>query len=107
MALNSAEIARRFAAPARDDERHALKARLSAAAGELAALVHDLVPGSREETLAVTAIEDAVQWAHAGIDRRHTPRGRTTAPQPQEPHTPAHGSARSLAAAVPHLPEGT
>lgn len=37
---------------------------------ELASLIDSLVPDSREKSLAVTAIEEAVMWANAGLARR-------------------------------------
>ena len=75
MALNPNEIRIRFAPPKADADRLAIKARICAAAEELALLIHELVPGSREETQAVKACEIAVQWAHCGIDRRYVARG--------------------------------
>ncbi|WP_262702000.1 MULTISPECIES: DUF7681 family protein [Streptomyces] len=74
MAINSSEIRRRFAPAKVDPERTEIKDRISAAAGTLAQLIHELVPGSREESEAITAVEHAVQWAHCGIDRRYVPR---------------------------------
>ncbi|MFJ3274133.1 hypothetical protein [Streptomyces sp. NPDC086776] len=71
MAINPREIAIRFAPPKTDADRIAIKARISKAAEELALLVNELVPGSREESQAIKACEIAVQWAHAGIDRRY------------------------------------
>jgi hypothetical protein len=38
-------------------------------ARELAVLVSDAQPNSRERALAITAIEEAVMWANAGIAR--------------------------------------
>ena len=38
-------------------------------AKELAILINDSVPESREKSLAVTNIEQAVMWANAGIAR--------------------------------------
>lgn len=35
----------------------------------LAALIDDLVPDSREKSLAVTKLEECVMWANAGIAR--------------------------------------
>lgn len=39
------------------------------AAKELAVLVMAVVPASREQSLAMTKIEEAVMWANAGIAR--------------------------------------
>lgn len=38
-------------------------------AKELAALIQDLVPPSREQSVAFTHLETAVMWANAGIAR--------------------------------------
>jgi hypothetical protein len=35
----------------------------------LAALIDDLVPNSREKSLALTKLEECVMWANAGIAR--------------------------------------
>ena len=40
------------------------------AAKKLAELVEELVPESREKSLAMTKLEEAVMWANAGIARR-------------------------------------
>jgi hypothetical protein len=37
--------------------------------GGFAQLINELVPDSREKSLAITAIEEAVMWANAGIAR--------------------------------------
>lgn len=73
MALNDKELRVRFAPVGTDAKAHhdAAKNKITAAALEFAALIHELVPGSREESEAVTSVEEAVMWAHAGIDRRH------------------------------------
>ncbi|WP_328863310.1 Acb2/Tad1 domain-containing protein [Streptomyces sp. NBC_00306] len=72
MALNDKELSVRFAVPADRRAHHEeAKERITKAAHTFAALIHDLVPGSREESEAVTSVEEAVMWAHAGIDRRH------------------------------------
>lgn len=70
MAITAREIGIRFAPPRTDEARHAIKARISAKAEELALLIHELVPGCREETQAIKGIEIAVQWAHDAVDRR-------------------------------------
>lgn len=85
MSITASEISKRFAPPKVDAERAAIKARLSAKAGELAELVHELVPGSREESEAITHIEIALGWAHAGVDRRYVTRDeRRTVPTANE-----------------------
>ena len=54
------------------------------AAKELALLITNLTPDSREQSLALTALEEVVMWANAGIARREkepvfvgTPEGLT------------------------------
>ena len=37
---------------------------------ELANLLYDTMPSSRERSLALTKIEEAVMWASAGIDNQ-------------------------------------
>lgn len=75
MAISPREIEIRFIPPKMDEDRVAIKARICDAAGQLAMLIHELVPGSREESQAIKACELAVQWAHAGVDRRYVARG--------------------------------
>lgn len=74
MSITDAEIDKRFTPQKTDDDRTAIKARLSEAGGELARLIHELVPGSREESEAITSLELAVAWAHLGVDRRYVAR---------------------------------
>lgn len=42
---------------------------IRAKAKELAVLISDSQPGSRERSLAITALEESVMWANAGIAR--------------------------------------
>ncbi|MFF4900531.1 hypothetical protein [Streptomyces sp. NPDC001068] len=70
MAITTREIGIRFAPPKNDEARTAIKARISAKAEELALLIHELVPGCREQSEAINGVEHAVQWAHDGVDRR-------------------------------------
>lgn len=44
--------------------------RLRDTAKELAILIADLTPQSREQSLALTHLEQAIMWANAGIARR-------------------------------------
>ncbi|MFD5571969.1 Acb2/Tad1 domain-containing protein [Streptomyces cadmiisoli] len=70
MAISRREIGIRFAPPKTDETRNDVKAQISTKAEELALLIHDLVPGCREESQAIKGIEIAVQWAHDAVDRR-------------------------------------
>lgn len=56
--------------------------KLRAAAKDLATLVADLCPSSREMSLALTAIEEAIMWANAAIARNETP---AESPAPETP----------------------
>ncbi|MEU0275973.1 hypothetical protein [Streptomyces sp. NPDC006307] len=85
MAITENEIRTRFAAPATDEARTAIKARLAEAAQEFALLVHALVPGSREESEAISSVELALWWAQAGVDRRVQPRARVRPAVPADP----------------------
>lgn len=76
MAITSHEIDIRFAPVQPDPDRTAMKNQISGAAHDLAILIHQLVPGSREESIAIKAVEDAVNAAHNGIDRRYVPQAR-------------------------------
>jgi len=75
VAITEREIHIRFAPPKTDETRNDIKARISAKAEELALLIHELVPGCREESQAIKGIEIAVQWAHDAVDRRLVLRG--------------------------------
>jgi hypothetical protein len=44
--------------------------RIRSDAAQFAALLDDLVPESREKSLALTNLEQAVMWANAAIARR-------------------------------------
>ncbi|MFK0063423.1 hypothetical protein ACIQTN_29860 [Streptomyces werraensis] len=81
MAITRHEIGIRFAPPKTDQARNDIKARISAKAEELALLIHELVPGSREQSEAISNLEDAVDWAHNGVDRRLVLRGEQRPPR--------------------------
>ncbi|MER7835283.1 hypothetical protein ABTY98_05070 [Streptomyces sp. NPDC096040] len=89
MAITRREIGIRFAPPRTDDRRNAIKAQISAKAEELAQLIHELVPGCREQSVAISAVEDAVDAAHNGVDRRLVlPGERRTVPTVAAPAGP-------------------
>lgn len=54
--------------PPKGDQPERYK-RIRAKAKEFAALVVELVPPSRERSLALTKLEEVVMWANAGIAR--------------------------------------
>ncbi|WP_405759531.1 hypothetical protein OG234_13570 [Streptomyces sp. NBC_01420] len=96
MAISEREIGIRFAPPKTDDRRNAIKERISAQAHELALLIHDLLPGCREESEAVLQLEGVVHWAHSGIDRRLVLPGEYRATLPGVPAPAAPPPAERL-----------
>lgn len=68
--LSKEELDRRFShypLPERDIRR---LERVRDAARSFARQIDGLVPDSREKSVAMTAIEDAMMWANAGIARK-------------------------------------
>lgn len=68
------DLTRRFThhpprTPATDHAHEALRA----AAHGLARVINDLVPASREKTLALTRVEEALMWGNAGIAHHQDP----------------------------------
>lgn len=71
--MDSNELSRRFTFhPARGTQGMRYQ-RIREKAGELAALIVELSPESREQSLAITACEEASMWANAAIARRENP----------------------------------
>lgn len=70
MAITKEELDNRFTyhapKPGQPEKYEAIRAK----AKELAALVVELCPESREQSVAVTKIEEASMWANAAIARR-------------------------------------
>lgn len=68
--MERAELENRFTYhPPKPDQVETYE-RIRAAGLELATLIVDLTPGSREQSLSITHIEDAVMWANAA-EARH------------------------------------
>lgn len=68
--VDSKELAIRFTFhPVHGDQAQRYE-QLRAAAGNFAALIVKLTPESREQSLALTALEGANLWANAAIARR-------------------------------------
>lgn len=67
--MDAADLANRFTYHAPQNGQVELYAQIRAAAHELAKLLNDSCPESREKSLAVTHLEDAVMWANASIAR--------------------------------------
>jgi hypothetical protein len=59
--------------PPRDDAQPVMYEQIRTHAHDFAACIDAVVPDSREKGLAITAIEEAVMWANAGIARRDRP----------------------------------
>ena len=67
--MDSAEIAKRFTYQPPKPERQADFKAIRQDAWQLAETVLAHTPASREQSLAITAIEEAVMWANAAIAR--------------------------------------
>ena len=68
--MDSAELNTRFTYHAPKEGQPEKYTALRDKAKELAALVVELCPDSRERSLAITKIEEASMWANASIARR-------------------------------------
>jgi hypothetical protein len=101
VAITRNEIGIRFAPPKTDEARTDIKAQISAKAEELALLIHELVPGCREQSVAISAVEDAVDAAHNGVDRRLVLRGERRPARPVLTAQAGPPSAEIIAAAGP------
>lgn len=66
----SGDLATRFMYHAPKGDQPAMYEALRAKGYELAILVVESTPECREQSLALTAIEEAVMWANAAIARR-------------------------------------
>jgi hypothetical protein len=78
--VDSADIGNRFTYHAPSGDQPERYEKLRAKGRELAELINDLCPESREKLLAVTQVEQAVMWANASVARaaqpEHTPGAR-------------------------------
>jgi len=63
------DLAKRFTYHAPDEEQKQKYQYLRNAAKVLAQDINDLAPDSREKSLAITHLEEAVMWANAAIAR--------------------------------------
>lgn len=68
--MDKIELKNRFAYHAPKDDQPEKYTTLRSKGLELAQLIVDTVPESREQALALTKIEEAIMWANAGIARR-------------------------------------
>jgi hypothetical protein len=69
--MDTVDLDNRFTyhAPNALNDQPARYERIRAEGRKLAGLLNELVPDSREKSLAITHLEDAVMWANAGIAR--------------------------------------
>ena len=67
--MEAADLANRFTYHAPKDGQVERYQQIQGAAHELATLINSQCPESREKSLAVTHLEDAVMWANAAIAR--------------------------------------
>lgn len=97
-------IERRFAECAPTSDQVERAARIRDAARELALFVGELTPTCRQQSLAITKIEEAVHWAEAALFRgpETAPQGLTTTPPPP----PASGSIAFSAGSPQGPPDG-
>lgn len=70
MHMESHEITLRFTYHSPSEDQTQRYQKLRSLAKDLAMLIDDAVPESREKSLAVTKLEEVVMWANAGIARR-------------------------------------
>lgn len=68
--MDAAELERRFTYHAPREGQPQKYEALRAKARELAEMIGELCPDSREKSLAVTKVEEGVMWANASIARR-------------------------------------
>lgn len=67
--MSDPDLEKRFTYHAPKDGQPERYTQIRAKAKELAELVVELAPSSRERSLALTKIEEAVMWANAAIAR--------------------------------------
>ena len=67
--MDAADLANRFTYHAPQNGQVELYQKIRDAGHELAKLLNESCPESREKSLAVTHLEDAVMWANAAIAR--------------------------------------
>lgn len=71
--MDSADIGNRFTYHKPSGDQPDRYEKLRAKGREFAELINDLCPESREKSLAVTQLEQAVMWANASIARPAQP----------------------------------
>lgn len=68
LAVSDNELARRFTyQPPRNDEEKARYATITEVIFRAAQQIRDLTPGGREQSLAMTCLQEARMWANAAV----------------------------------------
>jgi hypothetical protein len=67
--MKKSELENNFKYHAPSPEQIPIYQELRTRCGELAQYINDVVPDSREKSLAVTKLEEVVMWANAGVAR--------------------------------------
>lgn len=101
--LTAEEIWRRFTHHAPIEDQAERYEQVRALGAELVRELTYRCPASRELSLAVTSIEQAIMWANAAIARREAP---LTSPQVISPDLPDPTPAPEAATAPPVVPVG-
>jgi hypothetical protein len=70
--ISDQELATRFTYHAPTEDQRITYEVLRQGARDLARLIRDVTPSSREQSLAMTSLEETVFWANAAIARRST-----------------------------------
>lgn len=72
MPIEDSELCNRFNYHQPTNRQEEFYTAIRKAAFSMASLINDLCPDSREKSLAMTKLEEAVMWANASIARRTT-----------------------------------
>jgi hypothetical protein len=70
MSIDVKELENRFTYHSPKDGQPQKYTALRTKGKELAEMINSMVPESREQSLAITKLEEAIMWANAGIARR-------------------------------------
>lgn len=88
--MNIFDLARRFQHhPPKDEYVADRQSRVRQACHELASRINDIVgPETREKSLAITHVEEAMMWANAAIARHQEPQQESPGLDPKSVNTP-------------------
>lgn len=100
MMINPEEINTRFTYHPPRAGQPAIYEQIRYQAKELAISISALTPPSREQSLAITALEESVMWANAAVARRSVEEQTTTHALGRDPHEAAQEHVRKMAEAV-------